>query len=104
MIVLRLLGAVFFLISMIALIYDGTRMLGSEAGLDFTALGEHWFKLHPTSLNLAQAAIERHVSPFLWDPIIITILEAPAWVVFAILGFIFYMLGRRRKKPDIYAN
>ena len=69
-----------------------------------TALGEHWFKLHPASLNTAQAAVERHVNPTLWDPVIITILQMPAWAVFGVLGLLLYIGGRKRKRAGVYSN
>jgi len=104
MLILRLLGGWCLIVAVIALVYDGTKSLGSGGELIMTPLGKHWFDLNVTSLNLSQAVIERYVSPWLWDPVIITILAAPAWVVFAVLGFVLYFLGRRRKKIDVYAN
>jgi len=52
----------------------------------------------------AQAGIERHVAPFLWDPVIAAILLLPAWVVVGGLGALFYLLGHRRKKLDVFTN
>ena len=104
MVFLRIFGTWFLLVAVIALVYDGTRTLASSDGLVVTALGEHWFRLHPSSLGLAQAAIERHVHPFLWDPVILTILQMPAWVVLGVIGLGLYLLGRKRKRIDIYSN
>jgi len=70
----------------------------------FTSLGEHWFTIHRESLNAAQAGIERHVAPFLWDPVMTTILLLPAWIVVGGLGALFYLLGYRRKKLDVFTN
>lgn len=33
------------------------------------SLGQHWFDLHPPSLNLSQALIQRYVHPSVWVPI-----------------------------------
>lgn len=105
MIFLRIIGGWFLLAAVIALVYDGTKTLGSGDGeIVMTPLGQHWFNIHAASLNISQAAIERHVAPWLWDPVITSILTTPAWVVFTILGFAFYFMGRRRKKIDIFAN
>lgn len=62
--------------------------------------GQVWFDLHKDSLLLIQPALERHVSRFLWDPVMTTILEAPAWLVFAVPGVLLLTLGslRRRSK------
>ena len=42
---------------------------------------------------LLLAALERHVSPFLWDPVMTTILEAPAWLAFVLPGIALLALG-----------
>ena len=70
---------------------------GTWASVPF---GQVWFDLHKDSLLLLQPALERHVSPFLWDPVMTTILEAPAWAVFLVPGVILLLLGslRRRSK------
>ncbi len=104
MLILRLLGVWLMLLAVIALVYDGTRMLADNGALVFTSLGEHWYSIHPQSLNTAQAGIERHVAPFLWDPVITTILLLPAWIVVGGLGALLYLLGYRRKRLDVFTN
>ena len=62
--------------------------------------GELWYDLHAPSLNLAQAVIERYVLVALWDPLILTILQIPAWVLFAVPGIllsVFCRAGRRQR-------
>ncbi len=62
-------------------------------------VGPLWAALHPNSLQLAQPAIERHVAPFLWDPVILTVLLSPAFLVLGILALLMLLLtgsGRRR--------
>jgi len=104
MLILRLLGMWLMLLAVVALVYDGTRMLADGSGVVFTSLGEHWYAIDPASLNAAQAAVQRHVSPVLWDPVITTILLLPAWIVIGGLGALFYLLGYRRKKLDVFTN
>jgi len=104
MLVLRVLGVWLMLLAVVALVYDGTRMLADNGTLAFTSVGEHWYSIHPASLNAAQAGIERHVAPFLWDPVVTTILLLPAWLVVGGLGALFYLLGYRRKKLDVFTN
>lgn len=75
----RIIGWILALAGLAALLVD---VLDSGAGgVRLRAVGEWWFRLHPGSLQLAQPAIERHVAPFLWDPVILTVLEAPAALV-----------------------
>jgi len=62
------------------------------------AAGEIWFKLHAPSLNAAQAGIQRHVAPFLWDPVIATVLLAPGWLVPGLPAALLLWACRRRPK------
>jgi len=105
MMLLRVLGVWSLILAMVILTIDGTKSLASSEGQWIaTPLGETWFKLHAPSLNTAQAAIERHVDPALWDPVILSILQVPSWIVFAVLGLLLYWLGRKRRRIDVYDN
>jgi methionine-rich copper-binding protein CopC len=59
------------------------------------ALGQLWFDLHRSSLNLAQAIVQRYVAAWLWDPVITTLLFLWAAPVLAGLGGTLLVLSRR---------
>jgi hypothetical protein len=83
---LRLVGLVFLALGGVVLVADVLRAGGE--GFRLTALGEWWFWLHPDSLQVLQPAIERHISPALWDPGVQTLLEWPLAVELFALGTI----------------
>ena len=60
------------------------------------ALGQLWYQLNRSSLNLVQAVVQRYIHPFLWDPIIVSILLSWAFAVLLILGVLLLVLFRRR--------
>lgn len=97
----RFLAWLFIALGLGALAYDAWIFLDSGA-VRLTALGQLWYWVHPGSLNLSQAVIERYIHPVLWDPVIITVLLAPAALVFLVigivLGLIFRRRGRRRRR------
>ena len=73
--------------------------------LSMTQLGQIWFDLAPASLQLTQAVIERYIDPcglirqlncepFLWHPMISTLLQWPAVFVFLGLATLFVGLVR----------
>jgi hypothetical protein len=64
--------------------------------LSFAAAGELWFMLHDSSLNLIQAVTQRYVFPQLWDPIAVTVLLWPAFLVVGVPGLILSWVFRRR--------
>jgi hypothetical protein len=70
----------------------------APGGFTLRALGQWWFFIHPGSLQLAQPAIERHVSPALWDPVILSVLQVPAAILFAVLGAALLFLPGRRAR------
>ncbi|WP_417770303.1 hypothetical protein [Stappia sp.] len=101
--ILRLIGLWLVAVALVALVIDGTSSIAASAW-STTPLGKYWFDFAPESLGLAQAAIQRHVNPFLWDPVIQSLLGQPAWVVIGPLGFLFLWLGelgRRRRTVSV---
>lgn len=93
---LRLVGLVFLAVGFVVLISDIRR--AGDGPLRLSASGEWWFWLHPDSLQLLQPAIERHLSPTLWDPGVQTLLETPlAVLAFALSGLCFVAAAIRRR-------
>jgi hypothetical protein len=67
-------------------------------------MGEQWRQLAPDTLEVSKKWIETTAGQFLWDPVIVTILSAPTWVVFSILGVFLYWLGQKRKPVEVFIN
>jgi len=99
----RFVGFVILAGAFITLVYDGTKSIAGRQ-LVFTPLGQVWNNIHSTSLQLLQPAIERHISPYLWDPVVLNILTAPAWLVLGIVGAILMLIGRKKKPLIGYAR
>lgn len=101
--ILRALGSISLVIAIVALAYDGTKSY-AEGVLSVTRLGQHWLNFSPGTLNGLQHLIERNVHALLWDPLMINILLAPAWLVFGTIGVFLFMIGRRRQPTNVFAN
>ena len=74
-------------------------------GCTLTDLGSFWYSFHPNSLQLLEPAVTRYLSPFLWDPIFITVLLYPATSVFGVPGLLLVLLTRDKTRPgkrDLY--
>lgn len=104
MFLLRILGLWCLLLAMIALVVDGTKSLGGGGAWIITPLGDEWARLSPASLEAAKTAVVQHTTPALWDPVIVTLLQAPAWFIFGALGLMLYWLGHKRRPVEIYTN
>ncbi|WP_305987654.1 hypothetical protein [Roseibium sp. MMSF_3544] len=61
-------------------------------------LGQFLFELFPDTFPILQPAIERHIHPALWDPVLLTAMTWPVWAVFAPLGLMFLWMGARRRQ------
>ncbi len=94
--VVRTLGLLLFAASFIMLVADGVTSLAADK-LQVTSLGQTWFTVNGGSLNLAQAVVQRYVHPYLWDPVIVTVLLWPTFAVGAVIGLLLMIAGRKRK-------
>ena len=65
--------------------------LGFLTGWD-APLGEALFRYDPALLNIAQAGIQRHVSPALWDDVALPLLQRPSWALPVALGTLLLAL------------
>ena len=94
--IFRLLAYVLVTAAALILGYDLWRL--TDAGsFQMISLGRLWFQLSPESLQLAEPAIARHLHPFLWHPVIATVLLWPAVLFSAVPGVILLLLSRRRR-------
>ncbi len=90
---MRLVGLILLALGLGALVAD-LASLGRLA-----ALGEWWAWADRDSLLLLQPAVERHITPAIWDPGIQTLLEWPLAVELLVLGGAVFGIGlllRRR--------
>jgi hypothetical protein len=100
---LRSLGLWILAAGFVFFVYDGTKSIAGNQ-IYVTKLGDSWNAIHSTSLQLLQPAIERHVAVWLWDPVALSVLTAPTWLVLAVLGAILMLLGRKKKPLIGYAR
>jgi hypothetical protein len=59
-------------------------------------LGELWYAIDRGSLNLVQAVIERYLHPWLWDPVVFSLLRWPAALVLGVPGLALAVIARGR--------
>ncbi|MEM9147114.1 MAG: hypothetical protein AAGC57_13035 [Pseudomonadota bacterium] len=92
----RPIAAVIALLAIVVLATDVWNGPVSSGPFRLSALGEWWAWLHRDSLLLLQPAIERHIAPFLWDPVMLSLLEWPLAIELAVLAAVTYLGARRR--------
>ena len=97
MILGRLIGWIVFLAGAAVLVRDFLVWVDTKTWAPI-ALGQLWYQLNRSSLNLAQAIIQRYIHPFLWDPIILSILLCWAFAVLMVLGLLILVIFGRRSR------
>ena len=93
----RLIGWIFFLAGLAVLARDAFVWIDTKVWAPI-ALGQLWYDLSPSSLNLVQAVVQRYIHPFLWDPIIVTVLLWWAFAVLMVLGLLILALSVKRTR------
>jgi hypothetical protein len=91
----RLIGWALLLAGIIVAIQDGLVWYETHV-FQFSSGGEVWYKVDRDSLNLAQAVVQRYLSPDIWEAGILPALVWPATATLAGLGLILLLLFRRR--------
>jgi hypothetical protein len=98
----RFAGILLLAVAFAALIVDGTRSIAAGAAA-IAPLGRIVSALFPDLFAKVHAAIESH-APLLWDPVLVTILLLPAWLVIGVVGVILVALTRRRRAKIGYSR
>jgi hypothetical protein len=104
MLLLRVLGVISLLVASIALVADGTKTLASKGGMVTTPMAQQWAELSPDSLAATQNSVEGSSFPWLWDPVLVGLMQAPTWAVFGLLGIALYWIGRKKQRLEVYIN
>ena len=94
----RVIGLSLIALGALTLGYDLVTGLSGAGPLGFVSLGELWGRFSAASLNLVQAIVQRYLLPALWDPVLVTLLLLPAWIVVGVPGLLFYLYPAKSLK------
>ena len=93
--IVRVIAILFLIGALLTGGYEVVQWIGSGQYDPLTA-GELWYAIHRGSLNLAQAVVQRYVAAWLWDPVIVSVLTLPAWVVLGVPGLVLMWFSQPR--------
>jgi len=99
---LRFLGLLSLALGFIFLVYDGTKSIADQR-LYISKVADAWAIVHEGSLAKLQPALQR-LAPVLWDPVAVTVLNAPVALALVLLGALLLVMGRRKKPLIGYAR
>jgi hypothetical protein len=102
--VLRFLGLLLLALGFIFLVHDGTKSIADQT-FYLSSVGSVWSNIHQNSLSALQPMVERLAGPWAWRGVVEPyLLEQPVPLVFAILGAILILLGRKKRPLIGYAR
>jgi hypothetical protein len=92
---LRFVGLILLAGAFAAAVIDGARSLAAQQ-VALTPMGVALDLAFPSKFPLLQPFVEKRLHPLLWDPVLLDILSAPAFLDLAVLGFALIYLVRPR--------
>nr|WP_258045649.1 hypothetical protein [Mesorhizobium sp. NBSH29] len=91
----RLLATLSLCVATILLVLDATRTIAASA-LEMMPLRNSLAATFPEQLAGIEAGLQDY--PFAWDPIMVSVLALPGFVVFAVIALILYAAGHRTER------
>jgi hypothetical protein len=99
----RFIGLISLAAAFILVIYDGTKSIAGNS-LSLTTVRALWELINAGSLAKVKPLIDHYAGGLLWDPIMLSILAAPAWALLGLFGILLLILGRKKRPLIGYAR
>ena len=93
---IRFLGYLFALLALATLGLDIWRGPMQGEPIAFTSTAEYWASFHRDSLIGLNSFVEKSLSPGIWDLALLPALSWPAFILAAVLAFVFSLFAGRR--------
>lgn len=104
MVLLRILSGLFLLAAALALIAEATYAQLGVPGAPFTPVLKQLNDAAPKVLQAMEQSVSS-MHPMLWDPLLTSILQLPAWISLGSIGLVLGWLGRRRyQRINVFTN
>ncbi|MDH4986513.1 hypothetical protein QEZ47_13435 [Aminobacter anthyllidis] len=94
--VFRLAAAIALSVAVIMAVLDATRTV-AVSRLVMTPLDTSWSTASPTTLAATEAFVREKTSSAFWDSFVVPVLNQPGFAIFAVLAFLLYAIGHRRR-------
>ena len=85
------------------LVYDGTKSIANRA-LEMTTVERVWNEVSTKGPQDVLRPLTAPIASWLWDPVTVSLLGAPIWIVLAVLASILMIFGRKKKPLIGYAR
>jgi hypothetical protein len=99
----RFVGLLGLALGFVFLVYDGTKSIANRT-VEMTTVERVWNEVYPKSPQDVLKPLTAPIGNWLWDPVTVSFLGAPIWLVLAILASLLMILGRKKKPLIGYAR
>src|SRR5712692_7783177 len=100
--VFRFAGLLCLALGFIFLVHDGTKSIADQRWY-ITKVSDVWAAVHESSLAQVEPTLRR-LAPVLWDPVAVSVLNAPSSLALVVLGAFLLLIGRKKKPLIGYAR
>ena len=94
----RAIGMVVLAAALVAAVLDLTRSIAASK-LFVTPFGTIWQSFAPGSFEATREKIVGFTHPVVWDPLLVTFLSLPGWLVLWLLAMILLYIGQKKESP-----
>lgn len=94
--VFRLAAAFALSVAVIMAVLDATRTV-AVSRLVMTPLDTSWATASPSTLAATESFVRDRTGPAFWDSFVLPVLNLPGFAIFAVLAFLLYAVGHRRR-------
>ncbi len=101
---LRFLAGLFALVAVVALVTDATPAWNGTGPFETTSVIGPWQGVPPASLEAAREAVNRSAPAWVWDTVIMSVLNLPTFVLFGLLTILSGYFGRHRHQLKVHIN
>jgi hypothetical protein len=92
----RFVGLLGLALGFVLLVYDGTKSIANRTP-ELTTVERFWNEVYPRSPQDVLRPLTAPIANWLWDPVAVSVLGAPIWLVLAVLASLLMILGRRKR-------
>jgi hypothetical protein len=99
----RFVGLLGLALAFVFLVYDGTKSIANRT-VEMTTVERFWNEVYAKSPQDVLRPLTAPIANWLWDPVMVSILGAPLWLILTILASLLMIVGRKRKPLIGYAR
>jgi uncharacterized membrane protein YdbT with pleckstrin-like domain len=99
----RFVGLLGLALGFVFLVYDGTKSIANRT-VEMTTVERVWNEVYAKSPQDVLRPLTAPIASWLWDPVTVSVLAAPLWLILAVLASLLMILGRKKKPLIGYAR